>query len=48
MSSFGFVRDVLTKSKSKVGYELTATLEPSGLFSIPLTVRKLDTLSLTQ
>jgi|SRR6185295_11628036 len=48
MSSFGFVRDVLTKSKSKVGYELTATLEPSGLFSIPLTVRKSDTLSLTQ
>lgn len=48
MSSFGFVRDLLTKPKNKVGYELTATLEPSGLFSIPLTVRKMDTINLAQ
>lgn len=46
MSGFGLVRDVLTKSKTNVNYEIDATLEPDGLFSLPMTVRKSDSLSL--
>jgi LEA14-like dessication related protein len=46
MSSFGLVRDLISKPKNKVGYELNATLEPSGLFSMPISVRKVDTFSM--
>lgn len=46
LSGFGVVRDVLTKAKTKINYEVDATLEPSGLFSIPITVRKSDAISL--
>lgn len=48
MSGFGFIRDMLTKPKSKVGYELNATLEPGGLFSVPISVKKVDTINLSQ
>lgn len=48
MSGFGFIRDLLNKPKDRITYELNATLEPSGLFSIPLTVRKADTVKLAQ
>jgi LEA14-like dessication related protein len=48
MSGFGFIRDLLNKPKDQIAYELNATLEPSGLFSIPLTVRKADAIKLTQ
>lgn len=48
MSGFGFIRDLLNKPKDRIAYELSATLEPSGLFSIPLTVRKADTVKLAQ
>lgn len=47
MSGFGLVRDVLTKSKTKINYEVDATLEPDGLFSVPITVRKSDSINLT-
>lgn len=46
MSSFGLVRDLISKPKNKIGYELNATLEPSGLFSMPISVRKVDTFSM--
>ena len=42
MSGFGLVRDLLAKPKDKIPYELSATLEPTGLFSLPITVRKAD------
>lgn len=48
INSFGLIRDVLMKPGDKVAYELTATLEPSGLFSIPITVRKADTVDLAR
>lgn len=48
MSGFGFIRDMLMKPKNKVAYELVATLEPGGLFSVPLTVRKTDFINLAQ
>lgn len=46
MSGFGLVRDVLTKPKTKLNYEIDATLEPDGLFSVPITIRKSDSISL--
>lgn len=46
MSGFGLVRDLMSKPKNKIAYELNATLEPSGLFSLPLSVRKVDSFSL--
>lgn len=46
MSGFGLIRDLMSKPKNKIAYELNATLEPSGLFSLPLTVKKADTFSL--
>lgn len=45
MSSFGLVRDLMSKPKNKIAYELNATLEPSGLFSLPISVRKVDVFS---
>lgn len=48
ISSFGFVRDVLMRPKNKINYEIDATLEPAGLFSMPISVRKSDSLSLPQ
>jgi LEA14-like dessication related protein len=48
MSGFGFIRDLLNKPRDRVAYELNATLEPSGLFSVPLTVRKADAIRLAQ
>lgn len=48
LSGFGFIRDMLTKPRDKISYELNATLEPRGLFSMPITVRKADTVSLTR
>lgn len=48
LSGFSFIKDMLTKPREKLGYELNATLEPSGLFSIPITVRKADTVSLSR
>jgi LEA14-like dessication related protein len=46
MSGFGLVRDLLAKAKNNIAYELNATLEPDGLFSLPVTVKKADTFSL--
>ncbi len=46
MSGFGLIRDLMSKPKNKIAYELNATLEPSGLFSMPLTIKKADTFSL--
>jgi LEA14-like dessication related protein len=46
LSGFGFIKDMLNKPRDKVGYELSATLEPSGLFSMPITVKKSDSISL--
>lgn len=48
LSGFGFVKDMLTKPRDRIVYELNATLEPSGLFSIPITVRKADTVALSR
>ncbi len=45
-SGFGFIKDMLTKPRDKVSYELNATLEPSGLFSMPITVKKSDSIAL--
>ncbi|MDB6062662.1 MAG: hypothetical protein JWM78_2765 [Verrucomicrobiaceae bacterium] len=47
MSSFGFIKDVLMKPKNKINYELSTTLEPTGLFSAPFTVTKTDFITLT-
>jgi LEA14-like dessication related protein len=47
LSGFGFVRDMLTKPKARINYEVDATLEPDGLFSVPITVRKSDSISLS-
>lgn len=46
MSGFGLIRDLMSKPKNKIAYELNATLEPSGLFSLPLSVRKTDSFTL--
>lgn len=46
MSGFGLVRDLISKPKNKIAYELNATLEPSGLFSMPISVRKVDAFTL--
>lgn len=46
MSGFGLIRDLMSKPKNKIAYELNATLEPSGLFSMPISVRKVDTFTL--
>lgn len=48
MSGFGFIKDMLNKPRDKISYELNATLEPRGLFSIPVTVRKADFISLAR
>lgn len=48
MSGFGLIRDITTKPKNKISYELQATLEPGGLFSVPITVKKIDAFSLSQ
>jgi LEA14-like dessication related protein len=48
MSSFGFIKDVLMKPKNKINYEVNATLEPAGLFSVPISVRKADSIELPQ
>lgn len=48
MNGFGVIRDVFAKPKGRLNYELSATLEPAGLFSIPITVRKADSLNLSQ
>jgi LEA14-like dessication related protein len=48
MSGFGLIRDLMAKPKNKIAYELSATLEPSGLFSLPINVKKADTFSLQQ
>ncbi len=46
MSGFGLIRDLMNKPKNKIAYELNATLEPGGLFSMPITVKKIDTFKL--
>jgi LEA14-like dessication related protein len=46
MSGFSLIRDLMSKPKNKIAYELNATLEPSGLFSLPVNVKKADTFSL--
>ncbi|HSB95448.1 MAG TPA: LEA type 2 family protein [Spongiibacteraceae bacterium] len=46
LSGFGFIKDMLTKPRDKISYELSATLEPTGLFSMPITVRKSDSIAL--
>lgn len=48
LSGFGFIKDMLTKPRDKISYELNATLEPSGLFSMPITVKKADSIALTR
>ncbi len=46
MSGLGLIRELISKPKNKVAYELNATLEPSGLFSIPMHLKKIDSISL--
>lgn len=46
MSGFGLIRDLMSKPKNKIAYELHATLDPSGLFSMPINVKKTNTISL--
>jgi|GEM_PF-576229 len=46
MSGLGFIKDFLTKQRDSINYELDATLEPSGLFSMPIRVKKSDSISL--
>jgi LEA14-like dessication related protein len=46
MSGFGLIRDLTSRPKTKIAYELNATLEPSGLFSLPINVKKSDIFSL--
>jgi LEA14-like dessication related protein len=46
LSGFGFIKDMLTKPRDKISYELSATLEPTGLFSMPITVKKADFITL--
>lgn len=46
LSGFGFIKDVLTKPRDRINYELNATLEPNGLFSMPVTVKKADAISM--
>lgn len=48
MSSFGFIKDVLMRPKSTINYEVNATLEPTGLFSVPISVRKADSIDVPQ
>jgi LEA14-like dessication related protein len=48
LSGFGFIKDMLTKPRDKISYELNATLEPTGLFSMPITVKKSDSIALAQ
>lgn len=48
LSGFSFIKDMLTKPRDKIAYELNATLEPSGLFSLPITVKKADTIALSR
>lgn len=48
MNSFGFIKDVLMKPKNKINYEINATLEPAGLFSLPISVKKADSIYLPQ
>jgi LEA14-like dessication related protein len=48
LSGFGFIKSMLSKPRDKIGYELNATLEPAGLFAMPITVRKADTVSLSR
>jgi LEA14-like dessication related protein len=46
-SGFGFIKDMLAKPRDTVSYELRATLEPSGLFAVPINVKKVDSISFT-
>jgi LEA14-like dessication related protein len=46
LSGFGFIKDMLTKPRDKISYELNATLEPNGLFSMPITVKKSESIEL--
>ena len=48
MSGFGFIKDVLMKPNSEINYEISATLEPAGLFSVPLSVQKAGSINLSQ
>jgi LEA14-like dessication related protein len=48
LSGFGFIKNMLNKPRDKISYELNATLEPSGLFSMPITVKKSDSIGLAK
>lgn len=48
LSGLGFIKDFLTKQRDSINYEVDATLEPSGLFSLPIRVRKSDSISLSR
>lgn len=47
LSGLGFIKDFLQKQRDSINYEIDATLEPSGMFSLPIRVRKSDSISLT-
>ncbi len=42
LASFNFFRELASKPRAPVRYELEATVEPAGLFSMPLSVSKSD------
>ena len=46
LSGMGFIKDFLVKQRDSISYELDATLEPSGIFSLPIRVKKADSISL--
>jgi LEA14-like dessication related protein len=48
LSGLSFIKDLLMRPNDSVRYELEATLEPSGMFSLPISVKKADSISLTQ
>jgi LEA14-like dessication related protein len=48
LSGMGFIKDLLRSPRDSIRYDVEATLEPSGIFSMPLTVKKSDSISLTQ
>jgi LEA14-like dessication related protein len=48
LSGMSFIKELLRKPRDSVRYELEATLEPKGMFALPMTVKKSDLISLTR
>lgn len=46
LSSLGFARDLLSRPRDRIRYELEASLEPEGVYWRPIEVRQADYISL--